>query len=87
MWHHREWQPGQAWTAAAGGADRRSAKNAAAPLNQSREAHPLGAAAPLPRGGPVGRGFAADWPPEGALKLYRHPQPPKPGVRTPARRE
>jgi hypothetical protein len=29
----------QAEIAAAGGADRRSAKNAAAPLNQSREAH------------------------------------------------
>jgi hypothetical protein len=27
------------WTAAAGGADRRSAKNAATPMNQSREAH------------------------------------------------
>ena len=34
--------------AAEGGTDRRSAKNAAAPMNQSREAHPLGAAAPLP---------------------------------------
>jgi hypothetical protein len=33
------WQPGQAWIAAAGGADCRSAKNAAAPINQSREAH------------------------------------------------
>ena len=37
--HYRAWQPGQAETAAAGGADRRPAKNAAAPMNQSREAH------------------------------------------------
>jgi hypothetical protein len=37
--HHAEWQPGQAWIAAAGGADRTSAKNPAAPMNQSREAH------------------------------------------------
>jgi hypothetical protein len=44
--HHRAWQPGQAETAAAGGADRRSAKNAAAPMNQSREAHRLAPPAP-----------------------------------------
>jgi hypothetical protein len=37
--------------AAEGGADRRSAKSADRPLNQSREAHPLGLAAPLPRRG------------------------------------
>ena len=36
--------------AAEGGADCRSAKNAARPMNQSGEAHPLGAAAPLPEG-------------------------------------
>jgi hypothetical protein len=36
---HREWQPGQAQIAAAGGADRRSANNAARPMHQSREAH------------------------------------------------
>jgi hypothetical protein len=36
--YHAAWQPGQAQIAAAGGADRRSAKNAAAPINQSREA-------------------------------------------------
>jgi hypothetical protein len=43
--------PGQAETAAAGGTDRRSAKNAARPINQSREAHL--AACPLhsPAGG------------------------------------
>jgi hypothetical protein len=34
--------------AAEGGADRRSAKNADRPINQSREAHPLGLSAPLP---------------------------------------
>jgi hypothetical protein len=32
--YHRAWQPGQAGIAAGGGADRRSAKNAAGPLNQ-----------------------------------------------------
>jgi hypothetical protein len=37
--------------AAEGGADRRSAKIADRPMNQSREAHPLGLAAPFPRGG------------------------------------
>jgi hypothetical protein len=37
--HHRAWQPGQAEIAAVGGADRRSAKNASAGVNQSREAH------------------------------------------------
>jgi len=37
--HHDEWQPGQAWIAADSGAGRRSAKNAAAPIKQSREAH------------------------------------------------
>jgi hypothetical protein len=47
--HRRAWSPGPAELAAAGGADRRSAKNAAPPMNQSREA-PYGAAAPLPRG-------------------------------------
>jgi hypothetical protein len=33
------WQPRQAAIAAEGGADRRSAKNAAAPMHQSHEAH------------------------------------------------
>jgi hypothetical protein len=37
--YHPGWQPGQAQIAANGGADRRSAKNADAPMNQSREAH------------------------------------------------
>jgi hypothetical protein len=36
---HSAWQVGQAWIAPAGGADRRSAKNAAAPMRQSRQAH------------------------------------------------
>jgi hypothetical protein len=54
MPHHFAWQSGQAQIAAAGGAGRRSAKNAGAPMNQSREAHPLSAAAPLPLRGPVG---------------------------------
>ena len=38
-WHYPAWRPGQAHIAAAGGADRRSAKNADAPMDQSREAH------------------------------------------------
>src|SRR5829696_6035182 len=46
--HHHEWQSGQAEIAAAGGADRRSDKNAAGPLNQFARSAPLGAAAPLP---------------------------------------
>jgi hypothetical protein len=37
--YHPEWQLGQADIAAAGGAGRRSAKIADAPMNQSREAH------------------------------------------------
>jgi hypothetical protein len=37
--YHPAWLPGQAWIAAAGGADRRSAKNASAGMNQPREAH------------------------------------------------
>jgi len=37
--HHFARQLGQAPIAAEGGADRRSAKNADAPINQSREAH------------------------------------------------
>jgi hypothetical protein len=36
---HSEQQAGQAQIAAEGGADRRSAKNAAAPMDQPREAH------------------------------------------------
>ena len=39
MPYHPGWPPGQVGIAAAGGADRRSAKNAAAPMDQSREAH------------------------------------------------
>jgi hypothetical protein len=37
MRDHPAWQPSQAEIAAAGGAGRRSAKNADAPINQSRE--------------------------------------------------
>jgi hypothetical protein len=37
--HHGAWRPGQAESATAGGAGRRTAKNAAAPMDQSREAH------------------------------------------------
>jgi hypothetical protein len=44
----------EAEDAAAGGADRRSAKNADRPMDQSREAHPLGLAAPLPLRGAMG---------------------------------
>jgi hypothetical protein len=36
---HPAWRCGQHLIAAAGGAGRRSAKNADAPINQSREAH------------------------------------------------
>ena len=64
---HPAWQSGQAEIAAAGGADRRSAKNADGPLNQSREAHHAALAAPLPRGGPVGRGFCGRLAPRGGM--------------------
>jgi hypothetical protein len=37
--YHAVWQPGQVQTAAGGGAGRRSAKNAAAPINRGDEAH------------------------------------------------
>ena len=42
MLHHPAWQPGQAEMAAGGGADRRSAQIAAAPV--PRESHALGGA-------------------------------------------
>ena len=66
MPYHSAWQPGRHGIAAEGGADRRSAKNADRPLNQSREAHL--AAWPLhsPEGGQSAAVFAADWPHEGA---------------------
>jgi hypothetical protein len=50
--HHAQWQPSQTLIAATGGADRRSAKNAAAPHGSIARSAPLGPAAPLPRGGP-----------------------------------
>jgi hypothetical protein len=49
--HHSKWQPGQAEIAAEGGAGRRSAKNAAAPINQSREAHRSARPLHSPEGG------------------------------------
>jgi hypothetical protein len=63
--YHCKWPPGRVEIAAAGGADRRSAKNADRPLNQSREA--LLAAWPLhsPEGGQSAAVVAADWPHEG----------------------
>jgi hypothetical protein len=48
---HPAWQPEQAQTAAEGGADRRSAKNARLPHGLIARSAPLSAAAPLPRGG------------------------------------
>jgi hypothetical protein len=51
--------------AAAGGAGRRSAKNAAWPLNQSREAHHSAWPLHSPVGGPVGRGFCGRLAPRG----------------------
>jgi hypothetical protein len=49
--HHPAWQSGQAQIAAEGGAGRRSAKIAAAPLNQSREVHHTGRPLHSPEGG------------------------------------
>jgi hypothetical protein len=48
----------QAWIAAAGGAGRRSAKNALAPMNQSREAHLTAQPLHSPSGGPASRDAA-----------------------------
>jgi hypothetical protein len=63
--HHPEQQPGQAEIAAAGGADRRSAKNASAGMNQSREAHLAERSLHSPEGGQSAAKPAADWPHEG----------------------
>jgi hypothetical protein len=73
--------------AAAGGADRRSAKNAARPINQSREAHL--AAWPLtpPEGGQSAAVFAADWPHEGGMTWTDALEHRGQGYATPARRE
>jgi hypothetical protein len=49
--HHCEWQPRRAEMAAGGGADRKSAKNAAGPHGSIARSAPCGAAAPLPRRG------------------------------------
>jgi len=78
--YHPECQPGQARTAAEGGADRRSAKNAAAPINQSREAHHSARPHHSPKGGQSAAVFAADWPHEGALPALI-PLPAGEGVR------
>ena len=53
--------------AAAGGADRRSAKNASAGMNQLREAHLAERSLHSPEGGQSAAVFAADWPHEGGL--------------------
>jgi hypothetical protein len=56
--HHPVWPLGRAEIAAAGGADRRSAKNAAVPHGSIARSAPCGAAAPLP---PRGHDAAAAW--------------------------
>ena len=48
--HHSAWQAGQAQIATEGGADRRSARGADAPINQSREAHQSAPPLHSPRG-------------------------------------
>jgi len=63
--YYREWQPGQDLIAAGGGAGRRSAEIAAGPDGSIARSAPLGAAAPLPRGGLVGRGFCGRLAPRG----------------------
>jgi hypothetical protein len=67
MRYHLEWQPSPAEIAAEGGADRRSAKIAAAPMGQSREAHYSARPHLSPKGGQSPAVFAGDWPPAGAL--------------------
>jgi hypothetical protein len=42
-------------------------EGAAAPMNQSREAHRSARPLHSPKGGQSAAGFAADWPPEGTL--------------------
>jgi hypothetical protein len=51
--------------AAGGGAGRRSAKNAAAPMDPSREAHHPARPLHSPEGGQSAAQTAADWPHEG----------------------
>jgi hypothetical protein len=53
------------WDAAGGGADRRSAENAARPHGSIARSAPCGLAAPLPLGGPVGRGLCGRLAPRG----------------------
>jgi hypothetical protein len=65
MLYYAAWQPWQVEIAAVGGADRRSAKNEARPMRQSRKAHHSAWPLHSPVGGPVGRGVCADWAPEG----------------------
>ena len=52
--------------AAGGGAGRRSAKNTAAPINQSREAHHSARPHHSPEGGQPAAQTAAGWPHEGS---------------------
>jgi hypothetical protein len=87
MPHHPGWQPRPARIAAAGGADRRSAINAAAPMDQSRAAHL--AARPLhsPEGGQSAAVFAADWPHEGGLTSTDALDQRSQGYAPPTRRE
>ena len=52
--HHYEWQPGQAQTAAAGGVDRRSAKNADRPHGSIARSAPSARPLHSPKGGQLG---------------------------------
>jgi hypothetical protein len=78
---------GSICNAAGGGAGRRPATGADAPMNQSREAHH--AARPLhsPEGGQSAAVFAADWPHEGGLTSTDALGQRRQGYATPARRE
>jgi len=69
---HPAWQPGQAELAAAGGAGRRSAQRRGRADGSIARSAPLGAAAPFPRGGPVGRGVCGRLAPRGALPAVIH---------------
>jgi hypothetical protein len=71
--YHRAWQSGQAEIATAGGAGRRSAKNARLLHGSIARSAPLGAAAPLPRGGQSAAVLRPSGPTRGHdLDRYRH---------------
>jgi hypothetical protein len=71
---HIQWQPGQAETAAEGGAGRRSAKNAAAPYGSIARSAPCDAAAPLPPRGGLVVGFSfTTLPPRGGMTSENSP--------------